>query len=51
MNKNDKIPNYLMKIIKEYPKITSGRKGYIFFNQRIVKNIKLIEKFMKKYKI
>ena len=51
MNKTNKIPNYLIKIIKEYPKITSGRKDYIFFNQRILKNIELTKKFMKKIKI
>jgi len=51
MKKKNKISKYLLKIIKEHPAITSGRKDYLFFSQRISKNIELVEKFMKKSKI
>ena len=50
MEEENKISKYLLKIIKDHPAIKSGRKDYLFFSQRISKNIKLIEKFMKKSK-
>ena len=34
--------SYIKKIIKKYPEITSGRKNYEDFENRISKNISLI---------
>ena len=38
---------YLIELTKMYPKITSGRKNYLFAHKRILKNIELIKKFKK----
>ncbi len=43
-----KIPIYLSKIIKKYPKILSGRKNIKESHERIVKTKKLIDKFISK---
>ena len=40
-------PKYLKILIKQYPKITSGRKNYEFFEKRILKNLDLIKKYRK----
>lgn len=36
---------YLEAFIKKYPELSSGRKNYVFIEDRIKKNIKLILKF------
>ena len=45
MNNKNKELNYILKIIKDYPKIASGRKNYKEMQKRIMKNIKLIQKY------
>ena len=40
-------PKYLKILIKQYPKIISGRKNYEFFEKRILKNLDLIKKYRK----
>jgi hypothetical protein len=42
---NGNMPKYLKELIKQYPKIISGRKNYEFFEKRILKNLKLINKY------
>ena len=42
-----KVITYLNEIIKDFPKISSGRKNYLEQHKRIMKNIKLINKFKK----
>ena len=44
---NKSIPKYLKILIKQYPKIISGRKNYKFFEKRILKNLELIKKYKK----
>ena len=44
---NKKMPKYLKILIKQYPKIISGRKNYDFFEKRILKNLELIKKYKK----
>ena len=48
--KNLKIPRYLEKIIKLFPHISSGRKNYKDQHIRILKNIDIVKKFIKKNK-
>ena len=38
--------SYLKTLLKKYPKIASGRKNYAFYEKRILKNIKLVKKFI-----
>ena len=45
MNKD--IPKYLKILVKQYPEIISGRKNYSFFEKRILKNLRLIKKYIK----
>ena len=47
MNKINKIPKYLKNLIRDYPKITSGRKNFDQHNYRIIKTIELIRKYFK----
>tara|TARA_B100000989_G_scaffold98282_1_gene71698 strand:- start:377 stop:529 length:153 start_codon:yes stop_codon:yes gene_type:complete len=47
LNKKNKIPNYLKILIKDHPKITSGRKNFDQHNDRIVKTIEIIKKYFK----
>jgi len=47
LNKKNKIPKYLKNLIKDYPKITSGRKNYYQHNFRIIKTIEIIKKYFK----
>ena len=47
MNKKNKIPYYLKILIKDHPKITSGRKNFDQHNYRIVKTIEIIKKYFK----
>ena len=42
------IPIYIKKIIKKYPKLTSGRKNYECHERRILDTINLIKKYKKK---
>tara|TARA_Y100000590_G_scaffold412061_1_gene506688 strand:- start:227 stop:388 length:162 start_codon:yes stop_codon:yes gene_type:complete len=39
--------NYLKDIIKQYPKIKSGRKNYLSHYRRILKNINLVKDYIK----
>ena len=39
------MPKYLKILIKQYPKIISGRKNYEFFEKRIQKNLELVKKY------
>ena len=48
--KNTQIPKYLEKIIKLFPHISAGRKNYKDQHIRILKNIDIVKKFMKKNK-
>ena len=43
--KNSISVKYLEKIIKENPKIISGRKNYKEHHKRILRNIEVIKKF------
>mgnify|MGYP004329717929 CR=1 FL=1 len=45
-----KSSNYLIKIIKKYPKITGGRKNYEAQSKRIENVYELIKKFKKNLK-
>jgi len=45
LNKKNKIPKYLQVLIKEYPKITSGRKNFDQHNYRVVNTIEIIKKY------
>ena len=47
MNKKNKISKYLKILIKDHPKITSGRKNFDQHNYRIVKTIEIIKKYFK----
>ena len=44
------IKNYIKDILDKYPKISSGRKNYDFYDKRIIKNIDLLKKFINKKK-
>ena len=48
---NKKTPEYLGKIIKLFPHISSGRKNYKDQHNRILKNINVVKRFIKKNKI
>jgi len=41
---------YLTKLIKKYPNISSGRKNYQFFYERLQKHMLIIKKFIKQKK-
>ena len=47
MNKST-VPQYIKDLIKEYPQIVSGRKNFKFYNDRIVKTLKLVKEYYKK---
>ena len=47
---NKKTPKYLEKIIELFPHIGSGRKNYKEQHTRILKNINIVKKFIKKNK-
>ena len=47
MKKTD-IPKYLKAILKEYPKVSSGRKNYTEHHQRLIKTINIIKNYFKK---
>ncbi len=40
-----KIPRYIEKIIKDYPRIASGRKNFRDHDKRIIKTIELIKNY------
>ena len=48
MKNKNKVPVYLKHLIEKYPKIFSGRKNFEQHHKRIIKTLKLIEKFYKK---
>ena len=41
-------PNYIIKLIKEFPLILSGRKNYKNHHKRIIITLSLINKYLKK---
>ena len=43
-------PDNLIKLIKKFPEILSGRKNYKEHDQRIKKNISLTKKYIQKNK-
>ena len=47
MNKKT-MPQYIKDLIKKYPQIVSGRKNFKFYNDRIVKTLKLVKEYYKK---
>ncbi len=42
------MPDYLMDLIKKNPKIVSGRKNFNEYQFRIIKTLRLIEKYFNK---
>jgi len=42
-----KIPNYIKDLIKDNPKIISGRKKFYFYEWRVNKTIDLIKKYIR----
>ena len=46
--KKNQIPTYIKKILKNNPKLRSGRKNYKKHEKRISDTIKLIKKFVEK---
>tara|TARA_B000000609_G_C23974776_1_gene241228 strand:- start:54 stop:209 length:156 start_codon:yes stop_codon:yes gene_type:complete len=42
-----KIPNYIKALIKDNPKIISGRKRFYFYEWRVNKTIDLIKKYIR----
>ena len=48
MNKKVKEPKYLKDLVKQFPKITSGRKNFSQHHGRILKTLYLIKKYIKK---
>jgi len=47
---NKQTPKYIEKIIELFPHISSGRKNYKDQHNRILKNINVVKKFIKKNK-
>tara|TARA_B100000963_G_scaffold344164_1_gene346750 strand:+ start:1848 stop:2015 length:168 start_codon:yes stop_codon:yes gene_type:complete len=47
LNKENKIPKYLIDFIKDHPKTVSGRKNFYQHNNRIIKTIEIIKKYFK----
>tara|TARA_Y100000816_G_C25621235_1_gene331699 strand:- start:67 stop:222 length:156 start_codon:yes stop_codon:yes gene_type:complete len=41
-----KIPDYIKKLIKDNPKITSGRKKFNFYQLRVTKTLDLVKKYI-----
>ena len=41
-------PKYIIKLIKKYPLILSGRKNFIEHHRRILKNLNLTNKYIRK---
>ena len=46
----DKIPNYIIKFIKQFPESLSGRKNFKKHHGRILKTLKLIKNYSTKSK-
>ena len=42
------LPNYIIKLIKKFPNILSGRKNYIKHHERIEKNLLLTKLYCNK---
>tara|TARA_Y100001980_G_C14487090_1_gene264670 strand:+ start:492 stop:644 length:153 start_codon:yes stop_codon:yes gene_type:complete len=47
LSKKNKISKYLKILIKDHPKITSGRKNFDLHHDRIVKTVEIIKKYFK----
>jgi len=47
LSKKNKIPKYLKILIKNHPKITSGRRNFDQHNYRIIKTMEIIKKYFK----
>tara|TARA_X000000950_G_scaffold115354_1_gene144931 strand:- start:375 stop:530 length:156 start_codon:yes stop_codon:yes gene_type:complete len=47
LNYKNKIPKYIKDLVRNNPKITSGRKNFANHQFRIVETIKLIKKYFK----
>jgi hypothetical protein len=41
-------PNYILKILKTFPDIASGRKNFKYFEKRVIKNLMLTNEYLKK---
>ena len=48
MRSKNKMPKYLMDLIKKNPKIVSGRKNFDDYQLRILKTLSLIKKYFNK---
>tara|TARA_B100001093_G_scaffold491792_1_gene532240 strand:+ start:543 stop:698 length:156 start_codon:yes stop_codon:yes gene_type:complete len=48
--KKYKIPDYIKALIKDNPKIISGRKKFYFYEWRVAKTIDLIKKYIRSKK-
>ena len=48
--KKIQIPSYIKKILKNQPKLRSGRKNYTNHEKRISDTIKLVKKFIEEKK-
>jgi len=46
LNYKNKIPRYVKDLVKNNPKITSGRKNFTEHHFRIIETIKLIKKYI-----
>ena len=44
---SDKIPKYLTYLIKNNPKLLSGRKNYEQQHKRLIKQISILKKYLK----
>ena len=42
------LPNYIKKLILNYPQINSGRKNFNEYNLRLIKTLKIIKEYYKK---
>tara|TARA_Y100000816_G_C25994045_1_gene519278 strand:- start:364 stop:516 length:153 start_codon:yes stop_codon:yes gene_type:complete len=45
LNKKNSIPLYIKAIIRENPKVSSGRKNFSGHHKRIIDTIKIIKKY------
>jgi len=46
-----KIPHYIKILIKENPKIISGRKNFNFYQKRVAKTLYLVKKYIGSKKV
>tara|TARA_B100000989_G_scaffold293145_1_gene270085 strand:+ start:456 stop:608 length:153 start_codon:yes stop_codon:yes gene_type:complete len=45
LNNKNKLPIYLRNLIKDYPKVLSGRKNFEQSHKRILKTLEIIKKY------